>query len=47
MNDARRVVDGSRQAFHDIRLPAPRLDASGGQYSRSDAVMPRVAKRRN
>jgi DNA-binding SARP family transcriptional activator len=40
MNDAHRLVDGSPQAFHDIRLPRPRLDASGAQYSRSDAVTP-------
>jgi DNA-binding SARP family transcriptional activator len=38
MNDAHSLADGSRQALRDIRLPAP--DASGGQYSRSDAIMP-------
>jgi DNA-binding SARP family transcriptional activator len=42
MNDAHRLADGSRQALRDIRLPAPTPapDASGAQYSRSDAIMP-------
>jgi DNA-binding SARP family transcriptional activator len=40
MNDTHPVVDGSRQAPHGIRLPMPRLEASGAQCSRSDTIVP-------
>jgi DNA-binding SARP family transcriptional activator len=40
MSDAPRLVNGSRQALHDMRVPAPRLDSSGPQYSRSYTIMP-------
>ena len=40
MNDARHVVDGPRQALHDVRLPTPRLDALAAQYSRPESITP-------
>jgi DNA-binding SARP family transcriptional activator len=40
MNDTHRAVDGSWPALHDLRLPAPKLDAAAAHYSRPDAITP-------
>ena len=40
MNDAHRVVTGSRPTFNDIRLLAPRLGTPEAQYSGSETITP-------
>jgi DNA-binding SARP family transcriptional activator len=40
MSDAHSVVDGSQQAFHDIRRPPPGLDAPRAEHLASAVIMP-------